>query len=74
MYAIRSYYVTYTSAHTDPCLEEAYSSYKSKIFDPNLVANIKNMNLNSDNCDPMTYDVTIPAWLKGEAQNRNNFV
>jgi len=26
--------VTYTSAHTDLCLEEAYSSYRSEIFDP----------------------------------------
>ncbi|MCD4768450.1 MAG: hypothetical protein K8R34_18360, partial [Methanosarcinales archaeon] len=61
--------VTYTSAHTDPCLEEAYTSYRSRIFDPNLVANIKNMNLNSDNCDPRTYDVTPPGWLKGEAKD-----
>jgi len=61
--------VTYTSAYTDPCLEEAYSSYKSKIFDPRLTANIKNMNLNSDNCDPRTYDVTPPTWLKGEAKD-----
>ncbi|MCD4847457.1 MAG: hypothetical protein K8R76_04625 [Candidatus Aegiribacteria sp.] len=27
------------------------------------------MNLNSDNCDPRTFDVTPPAWLKGEAKD-----
>ncbi|MCD4767473.1 MAG: hypothetical protein K8R34_13270 [Methanosarcinales archaeon] len=61
--------VTYTSAHTDSGLEEAYNSYKSGIFDPNLIANIKNQNLNSDNCDPKTFDVAPPAWLKGEARD-----
>jgi len=61
--------VTYTSAHTDPGLEEAYDSYKSNIFDPNLMANIKNKDLDSDNCDSRTFDVVPPVWLKGEAQN-----
>ena len=53
--------VTYTSVHTDSGLEEAYSSYKSKVFDQRLTANIKNMNLDSDNCDPRTYDVAEPT-------------
>ncbi|NOR60344.1 MAG: hypothetical protein GQ469_06920 [Methanosarcinales archaeon] len=61
--------VIYTSDHTDSGLEEAYTSYKSGIFDPNLITNIKNMNLNSGNCDPRTFDVAPPGWLKGEAQD-----
>ena len=61
--------VTYTSAHTDPGLKEAYDSYKSNIFDPNLMANVKNKNLDSDNCDPRTFDVVPPVGLKGEAQD-----
>ncbi|MBA1341260.1 MAG: hypothetical protein C5S40_03890 [ANME-2 cluster archaeon] len=61
--------VTYTSTHTDPGLEEAYDSYKSKIFDPNMTANVKNKGLNSDNYKPKTFDVAPPGWLKGEAQD-----
>ncbi len=61
--------VTYTSAHTDPGLKEAYDSYKSKIFDPNMTANIKNKGLNSDNYRPKTFDVAPPGWLRGEAQD-----
>ncbi|KAF5419445.1 MAG: hypothetical protein C5S45_06505 [Candidatus Methanocomedens sp.] len=61
--------VIYTLDHTDSGLEEAYKSYKSGIFDPKLIANIKNMNLDSDNCDPKTFDVAPPGWLKGEAQD-----
>ena len=61
--------VTYSSTHTDSGLEEAYDSYKSKIFDPNMTANIKNKGLNSDNYRPKTFDVTAPGWLKGVAQD-----
>ncbi|MCD4843793.1 MAG: hypothetical protein K8R25_04810, partial [Methanosarcinales archaeon] len=61
--------VTYSSTHTDSGLEEAYDSYKSKIFDPNMTANIKNKDLNSDNYRPKTFDVTAPGWLKGVAQD-----
>jgi len=61
--------VVYASVHIDSGLEEAYTSYKSGIFDPNLMANIKNKNLDSDNCDPRTFDVVPPVGLKGEAQD-----
>jgi len=67
--AFTSMDVTYLSTHTDPGLEEAYDSYKSKIFDPNMTANVKNKNLNNDNYRPKTFDVTAPEWLKGEAQD-----
>jgi hypothetical protein len=61
--------VEYAATHTDPGLEEAYNRYKSETFDPNLMANIKNKDLNSDNCEPRTIDVTPPGWLAGEAQD-----
>ncbi len=61
--------VEYAATYTDPGLEEAYNRYKSETFDPNLMANIKNKDLNSDNCEPRTIDVTPPGWLAGEAQD-----
>jgi hypothetical protein len=61
--------VVYTSAHTDPGLEEAYARYKYEIFDPNLESNVRNMGLNGDNYDPRTIDVTAPGWLVKEAQD-----
>jgi hypothetical protein len=60
--------VEYAATYTDPGLEEAYNRYKSETFDPNLMANIKNKDLNSDNCEPRTIDVTAPGWLEGEAR------
>lgn len=61
--------VVYTSTHTDPGLEEAYTRYKYEIFDPNLESNVRNMNLNGDNYDPRIIDVTAPGWLAKEAQD-----
>jgi len=67
--AFTSKEVTYTSTYTDPCLVEAYNNYKSEIFDPNMTANIKDMNLNSDNHNPKTIEAAEPTWLKGETQD-----
>jgi hypothetical protein len=60
--------VDYVATHTDTGLEEAYDSYKSETFDPNVESNVKNMGLDGDNYDPGTFDVAAPGWLETEAR------
>ncbi|NOR60408.1 MAG: hypothetical protein GQ469_07245, partial [Methanosarcinales archaeon] len=60
--------VDHDSTHTDPGLEEAYDSYKSETFDPNVESNVKNRGLDGDNYDPETFDVTAPGWLEAEVR------
>ncbi len=67
--------VTYSDAHTDSQLEEAYGRYKSEVFDANKMSNLKNMGLSGDT-DALRYssdtpspgDIEYPGWLPGEAQ------
>ena len=67
--------VTFSAAHTDPQLEEAYDRYKSDVFDANMIGNLKNMGLSGDT-DVRTYSsdtpapghIAYPGWLTGEAQ------
>ena len=60
--------LNYQGSHTDPNLEEAYQHYKADIFDPGKESNIKNMELNNDNLDAMTYNPEAPSWVAEEAQ------
>ncbi|MDD5617129.1 MAG: hypothetical protein PHH85_13120 [Candidatus Methanoperedens sp.] len=67
--------VTYSAAHTDPQLEEAYVLYKSDVFDANKDKNLKSQGLSGDT-DAETYSsdspapnfIAYPGWLTGEAQ------
>ena len=61
--------VDYVATHTDSGLKEAYDSYKSKTFDPNVESNVKNRGLDGDNYDLGTFDVAAPGWLEAEAQD-----
>ncbi len=67
--------VTFSAAHTDPQLEEAYDRYKMDVFDVNKVNNLKNMGLSGDTDSrlyssdtPSPGDIAYPGWLTGEAQ------
>jgi hypothetical protein len=60
--------VEYSTDHTDPCLEEAYLSYKNDVYDPDKEDNIKDMSLNGDNYNPQDYQVDAPDWLLVEAK------
>jgi len=55
--------------HTDTGLKEAYDSYKSDTFDPNVESNVKNMGFDGDNYNPGTFDVIAPGWLAKEAHD-----
>jgi len=67
--------VTYSEAHTDPQLGEAYVLYKSDVFDVNKNNNLKNQGLSGDT-DAKTYSsdspapnfIAYPGWLTAEAQ------
>lgn len=67
--------VTYSAAHSDPQLEEAYVRYRTDVFDANKFNNLKNQGL-SGNTDarkfssnsPVPEYIASPGWLQGEAQ------
>ncbi|VVB86151.1 Uncharacterised protein [uncultured archaeon] len=68
--------VMFSGMHSDPQLDEAYSRYKSEVFDANKVNNLKNMGLSGDT-DGRSYssnmpepgNIAYPGWLPGEAKD-----
>ncbi len=68
--------VTYSAAHTDGQIEEAYDRYKSDVFEVNKVSNLKDMGLSGDtdariysSDTPSPGDIAYPDWLTREAQS-----